>query len=343
MRDTVTIDAMQDNRDEAIRRAAQVLRDGGLVVFPTETVYGIGANALDPAAVAGIFAAKGRPRDNPLIAHIADLDALESLTSRVPPEALRLAEIFWPGPLTMVLPRSGLVPDAVTAGLDTVAVRMPSHPIAREIIRAAGLPVAAPSANTSGRPSPTRLEHCAEDLAGKVDLMVDGGPCAVGLESTVLSLAGEIPRLLRPGAVTLEELRAELGVVKMDPAVLHHLEEGAAASSPGMKYRHYAPRARVVLVHAGAGQFAQYVRTRAGEDVFALAFDEDMEGLGVPGVSYGPAGDPAAQARGLFAALRELDRLGARQVYARAPEMGGVGMAVYNRLVRAAGFREVRL
>lgn len=330
-------------RGDTLKRAASILRAGGLVAFPTETVYGLGANALDGEAVAGIFRAKGRPQDNPLIAHIADMEELGPLVAEIPAGAARLAGRFWPGPLTMVLPKSAAVPDAVSAGLPTVAVRMPSHPLAKALISLAGVPVAAPSANRSGSPSPTTADHCLADLEGRVEMILDGGPCPVGLESTVVSLAGDRPRLLRPGAVTPGELKEVLGDLVIDDAVLHKMDEGAEAASPGMKYKHYAPRAEVTMVHGSREAYLRFLEERAGEGVYALAFDEDREQTAVPAVAYGPEGNAAAQAGRLFSALRELDEAGARVVYARAPQAEGVGLAVYNRLVRAAGFREIDL
>lgn len=328
---------------DSIRLAARVICAGGLVVMPTETVYGIGANALDEEAVAGIFAAKGRPQDNPLIVHIARREELYRLARRVPAAAEKLVERFWPGPLTIILPKGELIPPSVSAGLDTVALRMPCHPVARGILLESGLPVAAPSANLSGKPSPTTAEHCVEDLMGRVDLIVDGGPCDVGVESTVVTLEGPVPRLLRPGGVTREELREALGELEVDKAVNSQIDESAPVSSPGMKYKHYAPKATVVLVHADFPRFASFVAEKAGEGVFALAFDEDLPRLTVPCVGYGGEDDPAGQARQLFGALRELDARGAKDVYARSPSPRGLGLAVYNRLVRAAAFREITL
>ena len=223
---------------QAVKAAGELLREGKLVAIPTETVYGLAANALDPQAVNAIFKAKGRPNDNPLIVHIADLSALPDVVSVVPEKARVLMERFWPGPLTIVLPRKPQIPNETTAGLDTVAVRMPSHPVAQAIIRESGLPIAAPSANLSGLPSPTTAEHCVRDLTGKVSAIVDGGPCNFGVESTVITLAGDHPRLLRPGAVTLEQLEAAIGAVEVDHAVTGQLEEGQVAASPGMKYKH---------------------------------------------------------------------------------------------------------
>jgi len=336
----VKIEDIQKDAPE-ILLAAETLRRGGLVALPTETVYGIAADALNPEAVAKIFEAKGRPPDNPLIVHIAGWEQLEPLVSAIPPGTEALARAFWPGPLTMVLPKSPRVPYVVSGGLETVAVRMPSHPCAREIIARSGLPVAAPSANLSGRPSPTTASHCMTDLDGKVELIVDGGACAVGVESTVVTLADSPPRLLRPGAVTLSQLRWVLGEVEVDPAVSREAEAGAVVSSPGMKYKHYAPKAQVVLVNGPVERLCRLLEREAAPGVFGLVFDEDLGRMPVPSISYGPEGDSAAQARNLFAALRELDDRGARRVYARAPLQDGVGMAVYNRLIRAAGFTEI--
>jgi L-threonylcarbamoyladenylate synthase len=339
--DTIIIQA----NSESIDQAASIVRGGGLVIFPTETVYGLGANAWNEGAVAKIFAAKGRPQDNPLIAHIAEMDDLGTLVSSIPESAKRLAERFWPGPLTMVLPTSGGVPDAVTAGLDTVAVRMPSHPVARALILAAGVPIAAPSANLSGSPSPTRLTHCAADMDGRVDMILDGGSCDVGLESTVVTLAGDVPRLLRPGGVTLEQLLEVLGTVEADEAVFGKADEAKPVASPGMKYKHYAPKAELTLVYGGKEAFAKYVADHKDDGTAALVFDGEFteEALGVPLVTYGKESDAAAQAERLFAALRELDEIGAKTAYARAPSADGVGLAVYNRLMRAAAFREIKL
>lgn len=330
---------------KAISEAANVLRRGGLAVFPTETVYGLGANALDGTACTGIFAAKGRPADNPLIVHIARMQDLKPLVREVPDAAVLLAEHFWPGPLTIIMPKSENIPDAVSAGLDTVAVRMPSHPVARALIHEAGLPVAAPSANRSGSPSPTTAQHCLADLDGRVDIILDGGQCSIGVESTVLTLATPVPRLLRPGAVTHEQLCDVLGNVDIDPAVLHDIDAATTPSSPGMKYKHYAPKARIVLVHGTAEKFYNLLSQQEHGTV-ALAFEEDrqhVDNLGFGFVPYGSEQNHLEQAERLFAALRELDELEARLVFARAPETSGVGLAVYNRLVRAAAFDEVYL
>lgn len=324
-------------RDGAnVARAAAILRAGGVVAIPTETVYGLAANAFDSDAVAKIFRAKGRPQDNPLIAHIADFEMLAELAREVPEDAVRLARAFWPGPLTMVLPKTDRVPDAVTAGLDTVAVRMPNHPVARALIAAADVPLAAPSANTSGRPSPTTARHVLDDLDGKIDAVVLGGASAVGVESTVILLAEGKKRLLRPGGVTREQLESVIGPVELDSAVLS-AELTERASAPGMKYKHYAPRTRVVLVEGGAREYGAFLRAHASERAAALCFAQD-DTAGLPRVEYGDASDASTQAHGLFDALRRADALDAEVIYAHAPHKDGVGLAVYNRLLRAAAF-----
>lgn len=327
----------------AIQTAGEILKQGGLVGIPTETVYGLAANALDGAATAKIFQAKGRPMDNPLIVHISDFSQLVPLVREVPDSAKRLAEAYWPGPLTMILPKSDLIPDEVSAGLATVAVRFPSHPVARAVIDAAGLPLAAPSANLSGKPSPTTARHVADDLNGKIEAVLDGGPCEVGVESTVVTLATDPPRLLRPGGITLEQLRTVLGQVEMDSAVLNPLAEGAKAASPGMKYKHYSPKANVIILEGSFEQYRDYVNSHQEPGAAALCYTGEEQELLVPAVSYGRESDQAQQARELFDALRELDERHAQTVYARCPTPQGVGLAVYNRLIRAAGFEVLRL
>ena len=324
--------------------AARCVRGGGLAAIPTETVYGLAGNALDEQAAARIYAAKGRPQDNPLIVHIADFPQWDPLVVEVPESARRLAEAFWPGPLTIILKKSALVPDATSGGLDTVAVRMPANPVAREMIQRCGTPLAAPSANTSGRPSPTRAEHVREDLGGKIDYIIDAGPCEVGVESTVVTLADGIPRVLRPGGITPDQIRSVSGVCEVDPAVYEKLREGEKAASPGMKYRHYAPRARISILSGSLNSFIAYVNTHADEEgAYALCFDGEGERLAVPFIEYGAQSDSLSQARRLFDALRELDERGARRVYARMPSEDGVGLAVYNRLMRAAAFEVMEL
>lgn len=329
---------------EGIRQAAEIIKQGGLVGIPTETVYGLAGNALDGSVSRKIFAAKGRPSDNPLIVHIAKIEEAAPLVKAFPEAAQKLAAAYWPGPLTMVLPKSDLVPMETSGGLATVAVRLPSHPVANRLIQACGCPLAAPSGNLSGRPSPTTARHMLHDMDGRIDAILDGGPCGVGVESTVLTLAEQEPRLLRPGGVTLEMLQKVIGQVQVDPAVLHKLAEGAHAASPGMKYKHYAPKARVILVKGGGEVYREFVNYKKAPGIGALCFDEDQPFLQVPSVAYGGENDSAAQARELFDALRALDeKEGIHTVYARCPELEGVGMAVYNRLIRAAGFEVITL
>lgn len=328
-----------------LRQAAELLRQGQLVAMPTETVYGLAANAWDGKAVEGIFAAKGRPQDNPLIVHISSMEQLEGVVSHFPKEAEKLAEAFWPGPLTMVLPKSEKLAPQVSAGLDTVGVRMPAHPVAQKLIDLAQIPLAAPSANVSGSPSPTTASHVKNDLDGRIPLVLDGGDCPVGVESTVLSLQGK-PTVLRPGFVTPQEIEEVLAAsVDVVATRAESCEENFAPPSPGMKYRHYAPRCEVILVDSELDGFRSYVEDRAGDGraIFALCFEGEDAGLAVPAVTYGKAGDAASQAAALFDSLRRLDALGAEVAYARSPAGGGVGLAVRNRLLRAASFREVRL
>lgn len=332
-----------DKQIGKVREVASALALGLIAAVPTETVYGLAANAKDPSAVAEVFRVKGRPQDNPLIVHISSMDELKNVAVDVPREAYILAEKFWPGPLTMVLKRSDQIPDTVSAGLDTVAVRMPSHPVARAIIRESGVPLAAPSANLSGSPSPTTAEHCINDLFSKVPYIVDSGECNVGVESTVISLAFGKPDLLRPGAITPGQLEAALcKSIELDPAVEGEFK-GNAASAPGMKYKHYSPKAEVVLVKGRCDRFADFVNDRAGDGVYALCFDEDEKRLRVPEISLGASSDASHQAHELFSALRRLDEMGAKKVFAHCPETNGVGLAVYNRLVRSAAFNIIEL
>ncbi len=323
---------------EDIRAAGEILRDGGLVAIPTETVYGLAANALDGRAVSAIFAAKGRPQDNPLIVHISRLEQLEDIVSEIPGDALSLAAQYWPGPLTIVMPKGRAIPDEVSCGLDTVGVRMPSHPVARAIIDAAGVPLAAPSANLSGSPSPTTAAHVIDDMDGRIDAVLDGGECSVGLESTVVSVCGDVPQLLRPGAVTPEMIRAACGDVYINHAVLSELAVGEQAASPGMKYKHYAPDARVIILRGSREAYIDYCNAHAEDGTYALCFEGDGTELNIPYIEYGREDDLLSQAHGLFAALRRLSDIGAKTAYARCCPPEGVGLAVYNRLIRSAGF-----
>ena len=325
-------------------QAAAILREGGLVGIPTETVYGLGANGLDPQAVARIFAAKGRPQDNPLILHIPEASWLDRYCQSIPERAWALAEAFWPGPLTLILPRKPEVPDAVTAGLDTVGMRCPAHPLCRAIIRLAGVPVAAPSGNTSGRPSPTTAQHMLEDMDGKIDAIVDGGPCTVGVESTILDLTETTPRLLRPGGITLEQLKSVLGEVAVDPAVTRLMGAGERPRAPGMKYRHYAPKAPVTVVTGEPERSAAYIAAHAGPGDGVICFEEFLPmyaGGARPVMSLGPAGDKGEQARRVFDALRAFDHTAVSAIWAQCPDSGGIGLAVTNRLNKAAGFHIV--
>lgn len=328
---------LDEHRPGDIETAGSILKNGGLVVIPTETVYGLAADALNAEAVAEIYKAKGRPGDNPLIVHISSLDQLPPLVAEIPESALRLAEAFWPGPLTMILPKSDRIPRQTSGGLDTVAIRFPAHPTAQAVIRAAGVPLAAPSANLSGKPSPTSFHHVKEDLNGRVDAIMDGGDCAVGVESTVVALTGETARILRPGGITRRQLEEVLGHVEIDPAVVSPLAAGQQAASPGMKYKHYSPLADITIIDSSPDDFIEFVNRRP--DSFALCFDEDAARLQIPFVSYGTRYDGRTQAHRLFSALHELDERGAQTVYARIPSKNGVGLAVYNRLVRSAGFQ----
>lgn len=327
---------------EGILEAAEFLRNGELVAVPTETVYGLAANALNPEAVANIFKAKGRPQDNPLIVHIAHLDEIDPLVKNFDDRAKKLAEAFWPGPLTIILPKSDKIPQEVSAGLDTVAIRMPSHPVAREIIEKCGYPLAAPSANTSGKPSPTTAQHVMNDMNGKIAAVVDGGACSVGVESTVITLVGETPRILRPGGITPEQLRSVLGKVDIDKAVFKALEDGQKVLSPGMKYKHYSPNAKVIIVKGELENFIKYAEKQEGK-VCAICFEEDRDKITIPSYSYGRKDSPEEQARELFDVLRHIDDEHMELALVRFPSLEGVGIAVYNRLLRAAAFQEVEV
>ncbi len=340
---TLQLELTPEKREESLETAAKIIRCGGLVAMPTETVYGLAANALNEMAVESIFKAKGRPQDNPLIVHISGEEMLAPLVTRIPQAAKKCAENFWPGPFTMILPKSSVIPSVVSAGLNTVAVRLPSHPIARELIRRAGVPLAAPSANLSGSPSPTSAEHCVRDLNGRVDAILMGGNSEVGLESTVVSFVGSRPRLLRPGGITAEQLKEVIGEIEIDKAVLQEPEEGEAVASPGMKYKHYSPTARVIMVEGNSEDFVNFVNSKKDEGVFALCYKEDAGALDVPFLTYGSEADFAEQGANLFNALRKLDEIGCRICFAHAPKKGGIGLAVYNRLIRAAGFEVISL
>ena len=324
---------------QGINTAAEILKNGGVVAIPTETVYGLAANAYDENAIKAVFKAKGRPQDNPLIVHISDMEMLNEVAVDIPKTAFLCAEKFWPGPLTMVLKRSDKISDCVSAGLSTVAVRMPSEQTAHKIIEKSRLPLAAPSANVSGKPSPTTYTHVINDLDGKIDAVVMGAECTVGVESTVITLAGEHPVLLRPGAVTMEQLKEILPDITVDNAVLSELTPGQKAASPGMKYKHYAPQTETFLVEGE--NYADFVNEK--QNALAVCFAEESEQIKIPKIVYGERKNPETFANKLFGVLREVDKTGVKTVFVHAPEKSGVGLAVYNRLIRAAAFKVIKL
>ena len=322
--------------------AAKIITNGGLVAIPTETVYGLGANGLDEHAVAKIFQAKGRPQDNPLILHVAEAADMERFCHSIPAGAYALAEKFWPGPLTMVLPAKDTVPLTTRAGLPSVAVRCPDCDVTRAIIRLAGVPVAAPSANISGKPSTTTAQHVRHDHDGRIDAIVDGGPCRVGVESTIVDLTEERPRLLRPGGITPEQLLAVLGDLVVDKAVTGEVAQDAVVKAPGMKYRHYAPQSEVVIVSGSTRKAAAYIHAHYQSGDRVLCFEEELPLYAdCSPLSYGSEADVNTLSAGLFAALRELDDPSIHRVYARCPVGGGVAYAVQNRLKKAAAFHIV--
>ena len=330
------------DRESDLIKAAELIKSGEIVGIPTETVYGLGADASNEEAVAKVFQAKGRPADNPLIVHLADFSQAVDYTKSIPELAYKLAERFCPGPLTMVLPKNDRIPMITSGGLDTVGIRVPSHPVMHRIIELSGCPIAAPSANTSGYPSPTSASHVMRDMSGKIAAVVDGGSSEFGVESTVISIEGEnTVRILRPGCVTKEMLSEICGEVIIDHAILHELEAGQTAASPGMKYKHYSPRADIIMVEGSLSGFTAYVGENYGDGVYALIFDTDREGFPYRYMTYGK--DSSEQAHLLFQRLRELDAIGAEKVYVRAPRPEGVGLAVYTRLIRAAGFEVIRI
>ncbi len=345
---TIRMDMREKTDPEMIRKAGEILQRGGLVAFPTETVYGLGGNALDEASSAKIYAAKGRPSDNPLIVHIARLEDLALLVTDIPEKALILAQAFWPGPLTMILPKSPIVPDATTGGLKTVAVRMPSHPAALELIQAAGGYVAAPSANTSGRPSPTTAAHVIEDLDGKIDCIIDGGQVGIGLESTIVDLTGETPEILRPGYISKAMLEEVLGKVTVDKGLTSE-DEKVRPRAPGMKYRHYAPKAQMTIVEGEEDDVVRTIRelarkdTAAGLKVGIIAAAESAPKYSEGTVrEAGTRSDARTIAVHLYALLREFDEMETDRIYSEAFEEGQLGDAIMNRLLKAAGHHVIR-
>lgn len=327
---------------EDILTASELIRKGNVVGIPTETVYGLGADALNPEAVKKIFEAKGRPADNPLIVHIYKIEEVDKLGHDIPNIFYRLAAIFWPGPLTMIVPKNDIIPAETSGGLDTVGIRMPSHRVMRELIRLTG-PIAAPSANRSGYPSPTSAAHVMNDMNGKISAVIDGGESRFGVESTVISFDDEnTVRILRPGSVTSEMLMEHADNVIIDDAILNDIAEGREAPSPGMKYKHYSPQADVKIIDGDFENFCIYVNNNQGINTFCLLFDDDdTNKINCRYVTYGS--DSSQQAHNFFAKLRELDSLNADRIFVRPPQKDGVGLAVYNRLLRAAGFEVIRV
>lgn len=335
--------------EQALQEAGEVLRGGGLVAFPTETVYGLGGDALNPESSRKIYAAKGRPSDNPLIVHIARMEDVAALVSRVPEAAVRLGQAFWPGPLTMVLPRSELVPRETTGGLETVAVRMPSHPVARRLIACGGGYVAAPSANLSGRPSPTSARYVIEDMAGRIDMIIDGGDGDIGLESTIVDLTVNPPQILRPGYITQDMLAEVLGQVSLDRTTLT-ADSGQAPRAPGMKYRHYAPRGELTIVSGQPPEVTAYINAHAAQDqaqghkVGVIGTDEALAGYRADLVcSLGSRRDEESIARHLYGILRRFDDEQVTRIYSECFDAMGLGQAIMNRLLKAAGHRLVVL
>ena len=338
-------------RDEELEEACRILQKGGLVAFPTETVYGLGGDAMHPEASAKIYAAKGRPSDNPLIVHIADMDALEDIAQSVPEAAVKLADHFWPGPLTMIFPKKEAVPKSTTGGLETVAVRMPSHPVARALIRESGVYIAAPSANTSGRPSPTKAEHVKEDLDGRIDMILDGGAVGIGLESTIVDLSTGVPTILRPGYITGEMLEDVLGEVQVDPAILSQkMNPNIVAKAPGMKYRHYAPKGQITIIEGDTGKVVDEInrlvkeKTDEGCSVAVIATEETKDAYACANVrSVGSRATEGSIAAGLYDILREMDHIGAEYIYAESFEKDTLGKAIMNRMLKAAAYHVIKV
>lgn len=334
---------------EKIHAAGQIIRQGGLVAFPTETVYGLGADALNPLASGRIYEAKGRPSDNPLIIHISNMEDLEKIVRKVPEQARKLAEKFWPGPLTMIFEKSGIVPLETTGGLQTVAVRMPNHPAALLLIRSGGGFVAAPSANASGKPSPTRAEHVAEDMKGKIPMILDGGPVGIGIESTIVDFSEEIPMILRPGCITAKMIQEVIGEVRMDPGLAAENPE-APPKAPGMKYRHYAPKADLILVAGSKEKVQEKINELAekaakeGKSVGVIGTEETKDGYQYGTVkSIGTRKDAASIARHLYGILREFDQLDVEIIYSESFSESGIGQAIKNRMLKAAGHQMIEV
>lgn len=346
----ILIEDTDQIQDEKLLEAANILQMGGLVAFPTETVYGLGANALDEAAANKIYTAKGRPSDNPLIAHIADWKEVERLVAVVPETGKKLMEAFWPGPLTLIFEKSDLVPYGTTGGLDTVAVRMPDDPVARRLITLAGVPLAAPSANTSGRPSPTTADHVYQDMNGRIDMIIDGGAVGIGVESTIVDVSGEIPTILRPGAVTIEMLKEVVQEVVIDPALLAPMREDIRPKAPGMKYRHYAPKADMTLVEGQRDLVTAEINrlsdlaVKQGSRVGIICTDESKCSYTQGMVrSLGKRSQEDMIAHNLYAVLREFDDLQVEVIFSESFSTEQLGQAIMNRLTKAAGYHVLKV
>lgn len=349
--DTVIKKIMHDESDDEIyEQAAEILKNGGLVAFPTETVYGLGADALDEKASAKIYAAKGRPSDNPLIVHIADKKDLEVLSCDVNDMAVKAAEAFWPGPLTMILKKKDIVPDSITGGLGTVAIRMPSHPVVARLIKTSGVYIAAPSANISGKPSPTKAEHVIHDMNGRINMIIADDTVDIGVESTIVDLSEDVPTILRPGFITKKQLEDVLGEVKVDPAVMGNVADGIVPKAPGMKYKHYSPDANVIIVTGDSDKVVGKInelcelRRKEGKRVGVMTVSEDAGCYNADKVvDMGSRCDEALAAKNLFAALRSFDEDGIQYVYSESFPTDNVGQAVMNRLIKAAGHTIIRV
>lgn len=351
--DTIIKKINENNLDmKAIKEAGDVIRHGGLVAFPTETVYGLGADGMDETASAKIYAAKGRPSDNPLILHIADISELDKVASEIPKKAKLLMDKFWPGPMTLIFKKKSEVPYGTTGGLETVAVRYPEHPVALELIKASGTPIAAPSANTSGRPSPTKAEHVIDDMDGKIDMIIDGGPVGIGIESTIVDVTQDIPMILRPGFITKAMLEDIVGEVLVDKVVeaktVEELGGDYSPKAPGMKYKHYAPRAELTMFEGPVSKVIEIIGKRAeldekdGDKVGIIATDESKH-LYKCGrvVSIGSRKDEETIARGLYSILRDFDDMGVDVIYSETFYDDDLGQAIMNRLIKAAGYKIV--
>ena len=323
-----------------LETAALLLKKGEIGAIPTETVYGLAADATNEKAVSKIFEVKGRPSDNPLIVHVSDSSMINLFAEDIPSTVYKLANKFWPGPLTIVLHKKNIIPSIVTAGLDTIALRVPANDATRKLISLCGKPLAAPSANLSGYPSPTTAKHVLKDLDGKISAIVDGGPCTIGLESTVIMFESfDSIRVLRPGAITVEDLKTIVDDVIIDKSVLSDKPADEKALSPGMKHKHYSPKAKIILVRAGLERFTKYVEELNIENSYALIFDYDSKDYPYKHLTYGD--NYKEQAQQVFSKLREIDDMGIETVFVRAPRKEGIGLAVYNRLIRAAGFEVI--